>query len=407
MANATASAKPRLTETPAWQALQAHYEKIKDTELPQSVRRRSRPRRAPQRRGRRPLSSITRRTASPTKPSACCCSWRRSAAWRSGAMRCFAGEKINITENRAVLHVALRAPRGTHDHGRRQGRGRRKSTRCSTRWPHSPTACAAARGRATPASASATSSISASAARTWGRRWPIDALRAFSDRAHDVPLRRQRRRRRLCRSHAATSIRAETLFIISSKTFTTLETMTNAATGARLDGGRPGDEAAVAKHFVAVSTNAPAVAKFGIDTANMFGFWDWVGGRYSMDSAIGLSTMIAVGPEDFARHARRLPRHGRAFPHRAAAREPAGAAGLADSLVQQFLRRADHRRHALRRQSRALPRLLSAAADGEQRQARRPRRPAGRTTRPGRSSGASPAPTASIRSTSSSIRARS
>jgi glucose-6-phosphate isomerase len=91
----------------------------------------------------------------------------------------------------------------------------------------------------------------------------------------------------------------ETLFVISSKTFTTLETMTNARTARAWLLAALGDEAAVAKHFVAVSTNADEVRKFGIDTANMFGFWDWVGGRYSMESAIGLSTMIAIGPEHF------------------------------------------------------------------------------------------------------------
>ena len=92
----------------------------------------------------------------------------------------------------------------------------------------------------------------------------------------------------------------ETLFIISSKTFTTLETMTNAHSArAWLLHALSGDESSIAKHFVAVSTNAKEVSKFGIDTANMFGFWDWVGGRYSMDSAIGLSTMLAVGPENF------------------------------------------------------------------------------------------------------------
>jgi glucose-6-phosphate isomerase len=92
----------------------------------------------------------------------------------------------------------------------------------------------------------------------------------------------------------------ETLFIISSKTFTTLETMTNARTAREwLLGSMGGEPNAVAKHFVAVSTNAKEVAKFGIDTANMFGFWDWVGGRYSMDSAIGLSTMVAIGPDNF------------------------------------------------------------------------------------------------------------
>jgi glucose-6-phosphate isomerase len=92
---------------------------------------------------------------------------------------------------------------------------------------------------------------------------------------------------------------AETLFIISSKTFTTLETMTNALTARDWSLAALKDPAAVARHFVAVSTNAELVAKFGIDTANMFGFWDWVGGRYSMDSAIGLSTMLAVGPGHF------------------------------------------------------------------------------------------------------------
>jgi glucose-6-phosphate isomerase len=91
----------------------------------------------------------------------------------------------------------------------------------------------------------------------------------------------------------------ETLFVVSSKTFTTLETMTNARTARAWALAGLGDEAAVAKHFVAVSTNAAEVSAFGIDTANMFGFWDWVGGRYSMDSAIGLSTMIAIGPDRF------------------------------------------------------------------------------------------------------------
>src|SRR5918996_435481 len=93
---------------------------------------------------------------------------------------------------------------------------------------------------------------------------------------------------------------AETLFVVSSKTFTTLETMTNAHTAREWALAALGDEAAVAKHFVAVSTNADGVSGFGIDTDNMFGFWDWVGGRYSMDSAIGLSTMIAVGPKHFS-----------------------------------------------------------------------------------------------------------
>src|SRR4029077_4794819 len=93
---------------------------------------------------------------------------------------------------------------------------------------------------------------------------------------------------------------AETLFIVSSKTFTTLETMTNAQTArAWLLAGMNGDDSGIAKHFVPVSQSAQEVTRFGIDTANMFGFWDWVGGRYSMDSAIGLSTMLAIGPDNF------------------------------------------------------------------------------------------------------------
>src|ERR1700759_2955493 len=100
---------------------------------------------------------------------------------------------------------------------------------------------------------------------------------------------------------------AETLFIISSKTFTTLETMTNAHTARAWTLKKLGDEKSIAKHFVAVSTNAEEVTKFGIDTKNMFGFWDWVGGRYSMDSAIGLSTMLAVGPENFRKNLAGFP----------------------------------------------------------------------------------------------------
>ena len=136
----------------------------------------------------------------------------------------------------------------------------------------------------------------------------------------------------------------ETLFVISSKTFTTLETMTNAHTARQwvLD-GLGGDDSGIAKHFVAVSTNADEVSKFGIDTDNMFGFWEWVGGRYSMDSAIGLSTMLAIGPERLRRDARRLPRDGRALHLDADPGEPAGADGDAERLVRQLLRRPDHR----------------------------------------------------------------
>ena len=118
--------------------------------------------------------------------------------------------------------------------------------------------------------------------------------------------------------------------------------MTN-ATSARdwVPGRARRPTSAVAKHFVAVSTNADEVAAFGIDTANMFGFWDWVGGRYSMDSAIGLSTMIAIGPEQFPSMLAGFHDHGRALPHRALRAEPAGPDGAAGRLVRRLLRRPD------------------------------------------------------------------
>ena len=168
---------------------------------------------------------------------------------------------------------------------------------------------------------------------------------------------------------------AETLFIVSSKTFTTLETMTNAAAARAWLLQKLGQDAAVAKHFAAVSTNIEAATKFGIDPAHIFGFWDWVGGRYSMDSAIGLSTMVAVGPENF--HAmlsgfHAMDEHFRTTP--AASNLPM-LLGTADGLVQLLLRRPDDRHHALRGQPGALPRLSPATADGEQRQACRPRWP--------------------------------
>ena len=194
---------------------------------------------------------------------------------------------------------------------------------------------------------------------------------------------------------------AETLFIVSSKTFTTLETMTNARSArawslAGLAATRPRWR----KHFVAVSTNAAEVAKFGIDTANMFGFWDWVGGRYSMDSAIGLSTMLAIGPDAFRAmlagfHA--MDEHFRTAPFE---QNLPGAARAARRLVHRLLRRADRRGAAVRAVPEALPGLPAAAHDGEQRQAACSSTARRSRPTPGRSTGASRAPTASTRSTS-------
>jgi glucose-6-phosphate isomerase len=210
----------------------------------------------------------------------------------------FAGEKINISENRAVLHVALRAPLG---------------------------ATILVDGKnVVPDVHAVLEKMSGFAERVRSGAWtghtgkrirnivnvgiggsdlgPVmayEALRHYSDR--NLTCRFVSNVDGTDFAEAVVDLDpAETLFVISSKTFTTLETMTNARTArAWLLGKLQSDDSAVAKHFVAVSTNAVEVAKFGIDTANMFGFWDWVGGRYSMDSAIGLSTMIAVGPAAF------------------------------------------------------------------------------------------------------------
>ena len=217
---------------------------------------------------------------------------------RDGIDAMFRGDKINVSEKRAVLHVALRAPRGAsilHD-----GQN------------------------VVPEVHAVLDKMAAFAERVRSGDWqghtgkrirnvinigiggsdlgPVmayEALKHYSDRAMTFRFVSN-----VDGTDFAEAVHdldpAETLFIVSSKTFTTLETMTNAHTARDwLLAGLNGEQAATAKHFVAVSTNAEEVAKFGIDTANMFGFWDWVGGRYSMDSAIGLSTMIAIGPDHF------------------------------------------------------------------------------------------------------------
>jgi glucose-6-phosphate isomerase len=210
----------------------------------------------------------------------------------------FRGDKINFTEKRSVLHVALRAPKGSsilvdgenvvpQVHAVLD-----KMTEFSTRirsgeWKgHT-----AKRIRNVINIGIGGSDL--------GPVMAYEALKHYSDRGMTFRFVSN-----VDATDFAEAVRdldaAETLFIVSSKTFTTLETMTNAQSArAWLLAALGGDEKSVAKHFVAVSTNAGEVAKFGIDTANMFGFWDWVGGRYSMDSAIGLSTMLAIGPDNF------------------------------------------------------------------------------------------------------------
>ena len=210
----------------------------------------------------------------------------------------FRGEKINITENRAVLHVALRAPKGTKifvdgvDVVPEVHAVLDKMTAFSNRvrsgeW----------KGHTGKRIRNVINiGIGGS---DLGPVMAYEALRHYSERAMTFRFVSN-----VDSTDFAEAVQdldaAETLFIVSSKTFTTLETMTNAQTARSwLLGKLGGDKSAVAKHFVAVSTNAEKVSEFGIDTANMFGFWDWVGGRYSMDSAIGLSSMLAIGPDKF------------------------------------------------------------------------------------------------------------
>src|SRR5208337_1346081 len=220
------------------------------------------------------------------------------AELRSRINAMFNGEKINITENRAVLHVALRAPRGSSilvdgknivpevhavldkmsEFSDRVRRGEWKG--------HT-----GKRIRNIVNIGIGGSDL--------GPVMACEALRYYSERS--LTLRFVSNVDGIDFVEATCDLDpAETLFIVSSKTFTTLETMTNAQSARDwLLKGLGGNVKAVANHFVAVSTNAEKVSAFGIDTANMFGFWDWVGGRYSMDSAIGLSTMLAIGPDRF------------------------------------------------------------------------------------------------------------
>jgi glucose-6-phosphate isomerase len=210
----------------------------------------------------------------------------------------FHGEKINITENRAVLHTALRAPKGASIVVDGENVVPKIHAVLDKMADFSDRVRSGAWKGHTGKRIRNIVNIGIGGS-DLGPVMAYEALRAYSDRAMTFRFVSN-----IDSTDFAEAVRdldpSETLFIVSSKTFTTLETMTNAHTARSWSmAGLGGDESSVAKHFVAVSTNATEVSKFGIDTANMFEFWDWVGGRYSMDSAIGLSTMIAIGPDNF------------------------------------------------------------------------------------------------------------
>ena len=290
------SGNPKLTQWPEWQALERHHAQVKDLHLRKLFAD------DPKRGETFTLEALDlyldyskNRLTAETIPLLVKLAERADV--RGGIARMFAGEKINVTEKRAVLHVALRAPKG---------------------------AVIEVDGvNVVPEVHAVLDAMSAFAKRVRSGEWKghtgkriknvinigiggsdlgpamaYKALRAFSDRSMRFEF--------VSNVDATDFVEAtqgcdpeETLFIVASKTFTTLETLNNARTARDWSLAKLKDPAAVARHFVAVSTNAAEVAKFGIDTANMFGFWDWVGGRYSFDSAIGLSLMVAIGPDAF------------------------------------------------------------------------------------------------------------
>jgi glucose-6-phosphate isomerase len=297
--DATSRVTEPLTKRKAWEALRAHYEKVQKSHLRELFAEDSK-------RGERLTAEaagifldysknrITDETLRLLVELA------EESGLRSHIDAMFRGDKINFTEKRAVLHVALRAPKGTSIlvdgenvvplvHAVLDKMTAFSNRVRSSEWKgHT--------GK--PIRNVINIGIGGS---DLGPVMAYEALKHYSDRTRTFRFVSN-----VDGTDFAEAVRdldaAETLFVVSSKTFTTLETMTNAHTARAWSlAALGGDEKSVAKHFVAVSTNSTEVAKFGIDTANMFGFWDWVGGRYSMDSAIGLSTMLAVGPDNFRR----------------------------------------------------------------------------------------------------------
>jgi glucose-6-phosphate isomerase len=285
-----------LEQRPAWKALSAHFAEIRDVHLRQLFA-------DDPNRGQKLVceaeglyldyskNRLTEQTLALLVHLA------EESGLRARIEAMFRGEKINVTENRAVLHVALRAPRGAVIEVDSQNVVPEVHAVLDKMAAFSNQVRSGAWKGQTSRRIRNVVNIGIGGS-DLGPAMAYDALRHYSDRGLTC---------RFVSNVDGTDIAeatrdldpAETLFIISSKTFTTLETITNAKTARDWCLAGLKDPAAVAKHFVAVSTNATEVSKFGIDTQNMFEFWDWVGGRYSYDSAIGLSLMIAIGPENF------------------------------------------------------------------------------------------------------------
>ena len=286
-----------LTERPAWKALEAHYQQVRELHLRKLFGD------DPGRGERMTAEAVglyldyskNRLTDETLK---LLLQLAEASGLRARIDAMFRGDKINVTENRAVLHVALRAPKGaviTVD-GENVVPGVHAVLDKMANFSERVRSGAWLGHTGKRIRNVINIGIGGS---DLGPVMAYEALKHYSERAMTFRFVSN-----VDGTDFAEAVQdldpSETLFIISSKTFTTLETMTNAHTARTWSlAGLGGDEQSVARHFVAVSTNAEAVAKFGIDTANMFEFWDWVGGRYSMDSAIGLSTMLAIGPDHF------------------------------------------------------------------------------------------------------------
>jgi glucose-6-phosphate isomerase len=281
----------------AWKALQAHYKSMQATHLRTMFAD------DPQRGSRMSVEAIGvfldySKNRITDETIRLLVQLAEESGLREGIEAMFRGEKINVTENRAVLHVALRAPREASI----MVDGKNVVPKVHAVLDR--TAAFSQRVRSgewkgytgKPIRNVVNIGIGGS---DLGPVMAYEALKHYTERS--LTFRFVSNVDGTDLAEAVRDLQAdETLFIVSSKTFTTLETMTNANSAREWSlAGLGGDPVSVAKHFVAVSTNAEAVAKFGIDTANMFQFWDWVGGRYSMESAIGLSTMIAIGPDNF------------------------------------------------------------------------------------------------------------
>jgi len=285
-----------LTERAAWKALTAHHQQIENLDLRQLFAD------DPDRGQRLALDAVgiyfdysKNRITDETLKRLLSLAEESNVRGRIDAM--FRGERINSTENRAVLHVALRAPRGATI-----------TVDGENVVPHVHAVLDRLAAFADRVRSGGWLGYTGKRIKTvinigiggsdLGPVMAYEALKHYSDRGLDLRFVSNIDGTDLVEATRGLDP-AETLFIISSKTFTTLETLTNARSARAWCLAALKDEAAIARHFVAVSTNAKEVAKFGIDTANMFEFWDWVGGRYSLDSAIGLSLMVAIGPQHF------------------------------------------------------------------------------------------------------------